>query len=183
MKEKINEIASRIRELREVCDYTQERLASELGLDPAVYAQYEQNGEDIPISIIFEIANKFGVDFTEIVTGSAPRLDTYHIVKRGEGKSISRYPGYRFEDLAFRFDHKIMQPLLVTLDPSDKPAALVTHAGQEFNMVLEGSIALTFDDKEFILEAGDSIYFNPMHPHGQRCVGDKRARFLTTIAQ
>jgi transcriptional regulator with XRE-family HTH domain len=183
MKQELNEIAARIRELRDACGYTQEQLAQELGLNLKVYQEYEENGENIPISVIYEIANKFGVDFTEIITGTRAKLDTYHIVRRGEGKSVSRYPGYRFEDLAFRYTHKIMQPLLVTLDPSDEPAALVTHSGQEFNMVLEGQIAVVFDDKEFILSAGDSIYFNPTHPHGQKCVGSEKARFLTVIAE
>lgn len=183
MKKEFNEISARIRELREVCGYSQKQLAEELGVDEAVYAGYEQDGENIPISVIYEIANKFGVDFTEIVTGVGAKLDTYHIVKCGEGKSVSRFPGYRFEDLAFRYNRKIMQPLLVTLDPSDKPADLVVHPGQEFNLVLEGSIAVIFEGKELILNEGDSIYFNPTHPHGQKCCGDKKARFLTMIAE
>lgn len=180
--ENISEIAARIRELREVCDYTPEQLAAELGVDPAVYAGYEENG-DFPISVIYEIANKFGVDFNELITGEPSRLDTYHVVRRGKGKSISRFPGYRFKDLAFRYADKIMQPLLVTLEPSDEPAKLVTHAGQEFNLVLKGSVAVIFEDKEIILNEGDSIYFNPTHPHGQRCAGDTKARFLTVIAE
>ena len=76
-----------------------------------------------------------------------------------------------------------MQPLLVTLEPSDDPAKLVSHSGQEFNYVIEGSIAVVFDDREIILNEGDSIYFNPTYLHGQRCVGDKKARFLTMIAE
>ena len=180
--ENISEIAARIRELREVCDYTQERLADELHVDREVYAGYEQNG-DFPISVIYEIANKFGVDFNELITGEPSRLDTYHVVRRGKGKSSSRFPGYRFKDLAFRYADKIMQPLLVTLEPSDEPAKLVSHAGQEFNLVLKGSIAVVFADKEIVLNEGDSIYFNPTYPHGQRCVGDTKARFLTVIAE
>lgn len=178
----INEIAARIRELREVCDYTQENLAKELGIEPDVYAGFEENG-DFPISVIYEIANKFHVDFNELVTGEPSRIDTYQVVRRGKGRSISRYDGYRFKDLAFRFADKVMQPLLVTLEPSDKPADLVTHAGQEFNLVLKGSVAVIFEDEEIILNEGDSIYFDPTHPHGQRCAGDSKARFLTMIAE
>lgn len=178
----INEIAARIRELREVCDYTQENLAKELGIEPDVYAGFEENG-DFPISVIYEIANKFHVDFNEIVTGEPSRIDTYQVVRRGKGRSISRYDGYRFKDLAFRFADKVMQPLLVTLEPSDKPADLVTHAGQEFNLVLKGSVSVIFEDEEIILNEGDSIYFDPTHPHGQRCAGDSKARFLTMIAE
>lgn len=180
--ETISEITARIRELREVCDYTQEQLAEELGLTAEQYAGYEQNG-DFPISVIYEIANKFKVDFNELVTGEPSRIDTYQVVRRGHGKSISRFPGYRFKDLAFRYADKVMQPLLVTLEPSDEPAKLVSHSGQEFNLVLKGSIAVVFEDQEIILNEGDSIYFNPTYKHGQRCYGDTKARFLTMIAE
>ncbi len=183
MKKEYNEISARIRELRDVCGYSLKEMADALQISEEVYEGYEQDGENIPISVIYEIANKCGVDFAEIVTGVGAKLNTYHIVKRGEGKSVSRYPGYRFEDLGFRYGGKIMQPLLVTLDPSDKPADLVSHPGQEFNLVLEGSVAVTFNGKELILNEGDSIYFNPTYPHGQKCHGDKKARFLTMIAE
>ena len=76
-----------------------------------------------------------------------------------------------------------MQPLEVVLDPSDEPAKLVTHTGQEFNLVLEGTVIVEFDDKEFALNPGDSIYFNPQHPHGQRCGSDVPAKFVTVIAE
>jgi transcriptional regulator with XRE-family HTH domain len=178
----INEIAARVRELREVCDYSQEQLAKELGLETEQYANYEANG-DFPISVIYEIANKFNVDFNELITGEPSRIDTYHVVRRGKGRSVSRFPGYRFKDLAYRYADKIMQPLLVTLEPSDEPAKLVTHSGQEFNLVLKGTIAVVFDNEEIILHEGDSIYFNPTYPHGQRCCGDTKARFLTMIAE
>jgi len=178
-----NEISARLRELREVSDYTIEQLAEELDLDADVYRSYEENGKDIPISVIYAVANKFGVDFTEIVTGVPAKLDSYHIVRRGKGRVVNRNPEYYFEDLAFRYYGKIMQPLLVTLEPTDKPAGLITHSGQEFNMCLEGVVIVSYDDEEFTLLPGDSIYFNPTKPHGQRCGGDTKARFLTVIAE
>ena len=179
----INEIGARLRELREASDYTAEQLAAELQLDVDTYLSYEENGKDIPISVIYEVANKFGVDFTEIVTGTPARLDTYHIVRRGEGRVVNRTPEYHFEDLAFRYADKVMQPLLVTLEPTDAPAKLITHSGQEFNLVLEGVVVVVIGDKEFHLKAGDSIYFNPTIPHGQRCGSDVKARFVTVIAE
>lgn len=179
----INEIGARLRELRETSDVTIQALAEELKVSPEVYQGYEENGKDVPISVIFEIANKFGVDFNEIVTGTPGRLDTYHIVRRGQGRVVNRNPDYHFEDLAYRYGDKVMQPLLVTLEPTDTPAKLITHKGQEFNMVLEGTVAVCIGDKEFSLTAGDSIYFNPTVPHGQRCVGTEKARFITVIAE
>ncbi|MDR3687453.1 MAG: XRE family transcriptional regulator [Coriobacteriia bacterium] len=177
------QIGLRIKGLREACDITREELAEELGVSVDTYISYEETGADVPISAIYHIANKFGVDLTEILTGTGAKLDTYQVVKAGRGRSVNRFPGYRYQDLAWLFTHKIMQPLLVTLDPTDEPAELVTHSGQEFNLVLEGLVAVTFDDRELLLEAGDSIYFNPTHPHGQKCAGDTPAQFVTIIAE
>jgi len=180
---KKTEVGMRLSELRDACGYTREDIANILDIDPEIYAGYEETGEDIPISVAYRIAKLCRVDFTEIIYGSSAKLDTYHMVKKGEGKSVSRYPGYSYEDLAFRYKSKIMQPLLVRLDPSEKPAALVSHTGQEYNYVVEGSIVLVFEDKELILNKGDSVYFNPTHMHGQRCHGDSSAVFLTVIAE
>ena len=183
MEEKLHELAARLRELREVCDYTPEQLAKELGIDVNTYLGYEKDGYNIPINIIFQIANKFGVDFNELLSGESGKLTTYHVVRAGKGITADRYPGYHFKDLAYRYARKVMQPLLVTLDPSQAPADLVTHSGQEFNMVLEGSVKLTFDNQESILNAGDTVYFNPQYPHGQSCAGNEPATFLTVIAE
>lgn len=181
--DEMREIGLRIEGLREACDVTQEDMASDLGVSLETYRAWEETGADVPISAIYHMAKAFGVEFTEILTGTAAKLDTYHVVRAGEGKEVDRYPGYFYEDLAWRYQGKIMQPLLVTLEPSDEPAKLVTHSGQEFNIVLEGKVIVVFGDREFELSAGDSIYFNPQHPHGQRCGGNETAKFVTIISE
>lgn len=183
MTAQFEEIGLRIKGLREACEIPREEMAADLGVDLDTYISYEETGADVPISAIFHMASTFGVDFTEILTGVPGRLDTYQVVRAGTGRTVDRYPGYRYQDLAWGFAHKIIQPLLVTLDPSDEPAELVTHPGQEFNLVLEGTVIVTYDDKELVLHEGDSIYFDPTHPHGQRCGGDEPARFVTVIVE
>ena len=85
--------------------------------------------------------------------------------------------------MAWRYRDKIMQPLLVVLDPSDEPAELVTHHGQEFNFVIEGTVVVTIGDQDIELAQWDSVYFNPEIPHGQRCGGEVPAKFITIIAE
>ena len=182
-KNEMREIGQRIQGLREACDVSREDMAAELQVSLETYTAWEETGADVPISAIYHIAEELGGEFTEILTGTSAKLNTYQVVRSGEGREVERYPGYHFEDLAFRYQNKIMQPLEVTIDPSDDPAKLVTHTGQEFNLVLEGSLMVVWGDREFILSPGDSIYFNPSVPHGQRCVGDVPARFVTVIAE
>lgn len=144
MVQELADIGLRIQGLREACDVTQEEMAQELGVDLAVYQEWEATGQDVPISAIYHMAHHFGVEFTEILTGTAAKLETYHVVKNGEGREVDRYPGYHFEDLAWRYSGKIMQPLLVVLEPSVEAAELVTHTGQEFNLVLDGTVVVTW---------------------------------------
>lgn len=179
----MREIGERIQGLREACDVSREEMANDLDVSLETYTLWEESGADVPISAIYHMAQRFGVEFTEILTGTAAKLDTFQVVRSGQGREVERYPGYHFEDLAFRFQRKIMQPLEVTIDPSDDPAKLVTHGGQEFNLVLEGTVVVVWGDREFCLNPGDSIYFNPAIPHGQRCGGSVPARFVTVIAE
>ena len=183
MNEELLMISERIRELREIFGLSEEEMAQETGVDTAKYIEYETNGENIPISVLYHISHKFGVDLSEILTGEPARISTMQICHRGKGKTIDRYPGYMYEDLAPRFTGKVMEPLLVTLTPGEPEAALVTHGGQEFNLALEGGVLVLIDDKRLLLSEGDSIYFDPSLPHGQKAMNGRTARFLTIITE
>jgi mannose-6-phosphate isomerase-like protein (cupin superfamily) len=182
-KKQFAELAARIAWLRDSEGYTVEEFAEKLGIDAEVYRGYETTGYDIPASALMHIAHYCHIGLSELMTGSSARLDTYQIVRKGQGREIDRFPGYHFKDLAFNYAHKVMQPLLVTLDPSEDPAELVVHEGQEFNYVLSGTLLLDFADRQIELEAGDSAYFNPALPHGQRCAGDEPVSFITVVTE
>jgi len=183
MQQELKRISERIRELREIFDLSAEEMAGETGVSTQQYLEYEANGENIPISVLYHISQKFNVDLSEILTGEPARISTIQICRRGKGKTIDRFPGYMFESLAPRFTQKVMEPLLVTLIPGEPEAALVVHEGQEFNLVLEGVVVITYDNKEYVLNAGDAVYFDPSHPHGQKAGGESKARFLTVITE
>ena len=181
--EELKELGERIKGLREACDVSLEDMAADLGVSSETLKDWEDNGADIPISVVYHMSHRFGVDMTEILTGKSAKLDTYHVVRRGEGKVVDRHPAYHFEDMAWRYRNKMMQPLMVILDPTDEPAELITHKGQEFNFVIEGSVTVTVGDRELVLNEWDSIYFNPELPHAQKCNGDKPAKFITIITE
>ena len=182
MSESIRQIADRIRELREIGGLTVEALADRLNIPAGEYERYENGDLGIPISTLYELAGIFKVELTELLTGTAPRLHSFCLVKNGEAADVERYKGYRFQSLAYNFANKRIEPLLVTIEPEEnKKMSLVTHPGQEFNYVLEGSIRVILGGKEVDMGEGDSIYFDPTIPHGQTALGGKQARFLTVI--
>ncbi len=179
MNKQIEQIAERIRELREILEISPQDAAGKVGISTQTYEDYESGKADIPIGVLYGVAALFGVDPTELLTGDAPRMDEYTLVRGGQGVRIERYAGYAFSALASNFKNRDMDPMIVTLSQADH-AELVTHRGQEFNYVLEGAIKVVIGKNEFTLEAGDSLYFNPAIPHGQRAL-TPQARFLTVI--
>ena len=181
--EELHQLGQRLRGLREAAEIPAEEIASELGISPEVYRGYEETGFDVPVSAIYHLARRTGVDLNEILTGGTAKLDTIQVVRAGAGQTAERFPGYHYQDMAWRFTGKIMQPMFVKLDPSEAPADLVTHNGQEFNLVLSGAMTLTFDDKEILLETGDCAYFDPTHPHGQKCASNVPTTFVSVIAE
>jgi quercetin dioxygenase-like cupin family protein len=109
-------------------------------------------------------------------------MESASVCRKGQGVQIERYPGYEFSSLAYNFKGRTLEPLLVYLDPSKAPAPPVTHFGQEFNYITEGTVRVTVGKREYILEAGDSVYFDAGIPHGQSAVNGP-ARFITIIQE
>lgn len=177
-----NETAARIRELRESSDASIENTAAMMGISPDTLRMYEEGKTDIPIGILYAAAGIFGVDLTDLMTGKSPNLSRYCVVRSGKGPEIERYPGYRFQSLAFDFQNRLFEPLLVTLNPEmNETIAPVTHSGQEFNLVMSGKIRVIIGGSTIDLDTGDSIFFDPSIPHGQWALDHAPASFLTVI--
>ena len=179
MNIQVEQIAERIKELREILDVPAETLAGKLGISVSLYEDYELAKKDIPIGVLYGIAAELGVDSTVLLTGDVPRMDEYSLVRQGKGIKIERYVGYDFSSLAYNFKNRDMEPMIVHVTPDTK-AELFSHGGQEFNYVLKGSVKVVIGKREFVLLEGDSIYFNPIVPHCQHAV-DGEATFLTVI--
>lgn len=180
MNEKIRDVAARIKGLRLLSGLSVEEVAKVVNVSTEAYEQYESGDDDIPVSLLNEISDYYKVDMTEILTGISPKLHDVCLVKKGEGLKIERYDQYEFQSLAFKYARRKIEPLLVTLVPGKTPE-LVSHKGQEFNYCLEGRMKVVVGKDEYLLESGDSLYFNSLLPHKMLSMDNKEAKFLTVI--
>jgi len=142
MQEQIKQVASRIRELREIFGASVEELARAFQVPEADYRQYESGTVDIPVGILYQIAQRFGVELTTLLTGEEPRLRTYALTRAGQGVSVDRRQQYGYQSLAYNFIGKRSEPFMVTVPPAadDAPEHINSHPGQEFHYVLEGTL-------------------------------------------
>lgn len=184
MNEQIKLIASRIRDLREIAGSTLPELSRELDIDPELMASYEGGETDIPVGILLKLSHRYHLELTDLLSGEQPRLHVYSVVRKGKGIRVDRRRQYTYENLAYNFIHKKVEPFVVTVAPDtgNQPVEFNAHPGQEFNFVLEGSLMVIVDGHEVVLNEGDSIYFDSGLPHAMKALYGKQSRFLAVIA-
>ena len=178
-------IATRIREMREILGWTTEDMAEKTDLLPQEYELYEAGETDLPFTFIYKCAQTFNIELTELLEGHNAYLSTYTVTRRGNGESTAREEGIAISNLAPKFKDKIAEPYWVRYEYSEKqqnePIHLVTHNGQEFDLVLQGSMKVQVGEHIEILHEGDSIYYNSSLPHGMIAVEGKDCVFCAVI--
>ena len=153
------DIGARIRELRELSDITTEEIANELDVDEETY-----------------------IDLALILTGEETRMNYFDVTRKGKGFIVDRKKEYQYENLCKHFIHKKAEMFIVTVDPKeDAIPSLNSHAGQEFNYILEGTVKIFIKDNEIILNEGDSIFFDATCKHAMVALNDEVAKFLAVI--
>jgi len=183
MNEQIRQIAERIRSLREIARLSVETCAQELGVPVQTYRSYESGESDIPASFLYQVAGRFHVEMSSLLTGEEPRLRLYSVTRAGRGVKVDRRRDYGYQSLAFNFIDKKMEPFLITVEPRPETEPMPTnaHPGQEFNYLLEGTLKVVIEGHEVLLTPGDSLYFDSRHSHGMRALGSSPARFVAVI--
>ena len=159
MDEQLKQIGERLRGLRDVLDIPVNEMAETIGISAEKYEKIEQGELDITISNLMKIAHKYGVSTEELIFAEAPHMKSYYVTRKGQGMSIERTKAYKYQSLVGGFVNHKADVFIVTVEP--KPGVRTvyknSHKGQEFNMVLEGSMELYIGGKPIILEEGDSI--------------------------
>jgi acetyl-CoA synthetase len=181
----VNEIASRIRGMREDLGMTQAEMAEKTEVSLENYQAYELAEIDLPFSFIHKCALSFGIELNELLEGSSAKLSSYTLTRKGEGRETAKEAGIEIENLAPMFRKKIAEPYYVhyEYDPElqNKPITLATHSGQEFDYIMSGSLRIQIGDKIEVLREGDSIYYNSSTPHGMIAVNGEDCHFIAVV--
>ena len=169
--------------MRDALDVSQAEMAKTCGISEEEYSELESGTKDIPVSLLHKISSECGIDLSTLMFGDEPHMSSYFITRAGNGAAVERTKAYKYQSLASGFLNRKADPFIVTVEPAepDKPVYLNTHAGQEFNLIIEGRMLLQIGNKEIILDEGDSIYFDSTRPHGMKALDGRKVRFLAII--
>ncbi len=179
------DIAARIRDMRDILGYSTQKMAELTEVSEGDYRTYETGTVDLPFTFLHKCAAAFGVEITVLLEGRSAKLSGYTITRKGKGLVTASEDGITIQDMAPMFRKKLATPYWVTYQYSEelqnKPIHTVTHAGQEFDMVIKGTMRIRVGDHEEILREGDSIFYKSSTPHGMIAVDGQDCVFLAII--
>lgn len=185
MNYNIKEVAERLKGLRISCDLSLEDFCEKTGISVEDYEKIENGEKDFSVTFIYKCSELFNVDLVEILTGTAPKLSSYSIVRKGKGLPIERRERFEYQHLAYLFKNKDIEPLLVTAPYDEaeqsKPIRLSVHEGQEWDYILKGSLKFVIGDHIETLYEGDSLYYDSNQPHGMIAIGGENCEFLAVL--
>ena len=185
MDYKIREVALRIRELREVSGFTVEEMAQRTNLSVDEYIQCESGNRNLSIAFLYRCTLSFGVDLGDLLEGRSPKLRSYDLTRKGEGQRIEEAHHMIGYNLAADFRNRIALPLYMEL--KYQPGAeyedieLVTHEGQECDIVISGHMKIQIGSRTEILYPGDTIYYDSSTPHGMIAVDGEDCTFYAFV--
>ena len=185
MEHKLKQIADRVRELRQVTGLTVADMATRMGISESEYEECENGNRNLSVAFLYHCALIFGVDMGDILEGKSPKLRSYALTRRGEGQRIEEAHHMVGYSLAAGFRNRIALPLYMEMNyhegAENEKIELVTHEGQECDIVLTGKMKIQIGDHTEILSAGDSIYYDSGTPHGMIAVGGEDCTFYAIV--
>lgn len=177
------DLGNKLRQLRLKKKIALVDLGKHTGLSASMISQLE-NGKLVPtLPTLARIAMVFDVGLDYFFTDKR-RKRLFSVVRKDERmqfpeRSDSPTPGYFFECLAFSAQDKSLQAYLAEFPlRSPNEATEHMHEGAEFFHVIEGAVAIRYQDEEYMMESGDSVYFDSSAPHSYRGVGTQTAKAI-----
>ena len=164
-------------------DMTIQELAVRSNVSSNMISRIERGLTTPSVEIIVRLANSFGMSINYFVE-EAEKGSTIVHTKKGQGEPIfffedkhqiiSLTQGLRDPNFTVFFD---------TIEPNcGSGDGGMVHSGEEFALVVEGTLEFIVDDERFVLEEGDSIVFKASLPHRWRNLHQGKTNVLWVVS-
>ncbi|TEA78830.1 helix-turn-helix domain-containing protein [Allopusillimonas ginsengisoli] len=177
----------RLKALRRQQRLSLDQLAQRSGLTKSYLSKLERGVSEPSISTVLKLAEAYGIGISELMGIGEEGGDSVSVVRRHERTPLDRPDrdaSYRYEAVAGKRLVKSMNPFIIH-PPRENQAApdSFPHSGEEFMLVLKGSVSITVGGRTFDLETGDSIYFDSELPHKLRTISPDDAEVLVVATR
>ena len=155
------EIGEKIKNLRILCDLTQEELADRTELTKGYISQLENGLTSPSIATLIDILSALGTNLKEFFSDE----DDEKIVFSEDDYFEKDNDDHLITWLVPNAKKNEMEPIRVTLKPHSQTEVDYPHDGQEFGYVIDGEIVLVVGKQTYNLKQGETFYFETDKQH------------------
>ena len=183
-------VGSKIKRLRESKNLTLDEVSERSGLTVEQIESIE-NDQNLPsLGPLIKIARALGVrlgtfmddndHIGPVVTRAADRERDSSISFSNGATDARKHMEYH--PLAQQKAGRHMEPFIIDINPTDKlDYQLSHHEGEEFIYVMEGEVELVYGKDKYLLQQGDTIYYDSIVKHHLHGAEGKSAKILALI--
>ena len=172
------ELGEKLRVVRTAFGLSQRELAKRAGVTNGMVSLIEQNRVSPSVGSLQKILAAFPMTLAEFFTQdmSGPM----EVVFRAADMPDMATGAIEYRLVAATRRDRRMSILSEVYQPgADTGEDLLTHAGEEGGVMVEGELELTVAGKTWLLAAGDAYYFDSRLPHRFRNTGAVPARLVS----
>lgn len=179
-------VGKRIQAYREKLGLELEQLAEKTGLPVQLVSSFEEGQVAPSIGVMVKLARALGQrvgTFTDDQAVADPIITRLSEREESIASHKETTDGhYRYFSMGAGKTDRHMEPFYIKISPKSEVAAsdVSSHEGEEFIVVVSGTVELTYGKDVHLLKAGDTMYYNSLVPHFLRAV-DGEAEIYATI--
>lgn len=184
-------IGAKIKSIRESKQNSVQEVAERSGLSVEQIERIESNIDFPSLAPLIKIARVLGVrlgtfldDQAELGPVICRKIDSNDSSAIGFTNNDAKNRKHmEYHSLSQDKSGRHMEPFLIDIAPSEEGVDFVlsTHEGEEFIFVMNGVVEINYGKNTFVLEEGDSIYYDSIVAHHVHAIGEGNARILGVI--
>ena len=178
----LKNLGQRIRSLRKEKGLTLVEVSQKTGIAQATLSRIETGTMMGTVDSHEKMAQVLGVGLPELYSGVDGRYEQLsHLTKASDRKVTHHSRNVQIELLTSESSKKKITPLLLTLQGESETGKEHQERGVEkFIYVLEGEVKAKIDKEEFVLNQGETLYFDASFTHQFINEKTKAAKLLLT---
>lgn len=180
-------IGREVRVIRRQLGITVADMAENSGLSVGMLSKIENGMTSPSLTTLQALSNALGVPLSQLLKRYEQERMAVQ-VKSGEGVSAERRgtrAGHQYQLLGYLGANNsgvICEPYMITLTDESDVFKTFQHDGVEFLYFLEGSVEYRHADKTFVMEPGDSLFFDADAPHGPTKLIKLPAKYVCIVS-
>jgi transcriptional regulator with XRE-family HTH domain len=175
LEERINKlnIGDRIKMLRITQKRTMQEIAEASELSKSMISKIENNKTVPSVAALVKIAKTLGTNISNLLEQDEWVNAIITTRLKAQENLTKTEKGYSIYPYASEYHEKKMQPFLFVAKKGEVIPHEVSHEGEEFIYVIKGQMKMQVGEVSYLLNNGDSLYFNSVQKHGIMPVSDE----------